>query len=632
MPEIPLPAIIKGKRNKFIASLILFAVCAAGIVGLLQGGLYLSSARNASGEILGAATNAYADLNNASSNLSHQNLADAAELFQSASNNIKLAQGKLDDYKPLTWLTPQASSADHLLSGAGFLASAGEKLTAALNLFGEFKVSSAGVETSDFTQKLAANKDMLEQSRDLIQKSAQQFSAVNSIPMDYEGSFEKAKQQVNELGLVLDKLVGLENLYLNIFGGQKTYLLIFQNYDEQRATGGFIGTYGFIRTSNGKITKLQIDSIYDLDGQIYELVAAPGPFQPEIPRWGIRDANWFADFPTSAEKLLYFFEKGGETADGLISTTPKIFEDLLGLVGPIEMPDYDVILTADNFQDTVQYKTSIAYDRKLNQPKKMLADFAPILLDRLNNLPQDQWFKLFQIMQDNLNERQILLYSKNVDAQQTIESLGFSGKVLPTDFDYLSIINTNLGGTKTDLEMEQTISLKSKVLSDGSIINTLVINRQNPASEHNRDYMRVLVPQGSILVSEKGFDNYPVYPSSAKGLRIDPDLAKWDEGVSRSDIFIRTEAGKTEFAGWLDVEGESEKTATLTYVLPFKLGQTHSLLVQKQAGSKAFSLSGEIELGSRGTAWVSKGVTTGINSVKFQSDTNTDDFWGVVIK
>ncbi len=618
-------------RKKFTRQLFSFSIAGLLVVALIQGAIYVSSAKNASGEILGAATTAYTDLNSASKNLSQQNLGQASELFESASKNVKLAQNKLDDYKALTWIAPQANSADHILAGAGHLAMAGEKLTAALNIFGELKVSSSGVETVDFEQKLSDNKQALTETRNLVSLAASEFNQVSSIPLDYEGTLQKAKDQVSQLGLVLDKLVGLENMYLGIFGGQKTYFLLFQNYDEQRATGGFIGTYGVLKTNAGSINKLTIDSIYDLDGKISELVSAPGPFQPEIKRWGIRDANWFADFPTSAKKLLYFFEKGQETADGVIAVTPKIFEDLLKLVGPIEMKEFNVTLTAENFQDVVQYKTSVDYDRVENEPKKMLAQFAPVLLDRLTNLPQDQWFNFFQIMQDNLNQRQVLVYSKNASVQESIDALGFSGKILDTDFDYLNIVNSNLGGTKSDLEMEQNVSLKSKILSDGSIINTLTINRKNPSDMENRDYMRVLVPQGSEYISATGFDETPLYPSQAEGLRTDPDLALWDEGSQRGNIFVRTEANKTEFAGWVGTMPQTEKTVTLVYILPFKISQVHSLLLQKQAGSKPYEFSASIALGSVSVNWTTKGIESSGNNLIYKSNTNTDDFWGFIL-
>ena len=390
-----------------------------------------------------------------------------------------------------------------------------------------------------------------------------------------------------------------------------------------RSTGGFIGTYGVLKTENGSIAQLKIDSIYDLDGKIYELVAAPGPFQPDIKRWGIRDANWFVDFPTSARKLLDFYEKGEQTADGVMSFTPKIFENLLELTGPIEMKDYGVTLTAENFQEIVQYKTSIDYDVVENEPKKMLADFAPILLDRLSGFSNETWLNFMQIMQNNLDQRHIMVYSKEAETQKIIENLGFSGKVLSTQYDYLSINNSNLGGTKTDLEIDQKANLRSKILSDGSVLNTLSITRTNPTTQMNRSFVRILVPIGSDLIASEGFDNDPVHSSSADGLEMDPDLAAWDN---------RIEAGKTEFVGWFKVDGNNEKTISLTYMLPFKVSSTYSLLVQKQAGSKPVNFEANLNLGNRQPAWISPRVYESINALGYQSDTNTDDFFGVVFK
>jgi hypothetical protein len=633
-PE-PLHFIVyKRPRSKKRVGLQLgsFILATILVISLIQGAIYLSSAKNASGEILGAATTAYSDLNSASKNLSQQNLTGASELFVSAQANVKLAQDKLDNYKPLTWVAPQANSADHILKGAGYLAAAGEKLANALNIFSELKVSSKGVETSDFEAKLNANKQALVETRNLVSSASSEFDQVSSIPMDYENTLQKAKDQVFQLGAVLDKLIGLEDLYLGIFGGEKTYFLIFQNYDEQRATGGFIGTYGVLRTKHGTISKLSIDSIYDLDGRINELVAAPGPFQPDIKRWGIRDANWFIDFPTSAKKLLYFFEKGQETADGVLSLTPKVFEKLLTMVGPIEMKDYDVTLTAENFQDVVQYKTSVDYDRQENEPKKMLADFAPILLDRLTNLPQEKWLQFFQIMQENLTERQVLVYSKDADVQKSIDDLGFSGRVLAADHDYLMVANTNLGGTKTDLEIEQSVDLISKVLSDGSIMNSLTINRKNNSPVNNRNYIRVLVPKGAEYISSSGFDTQTVQNSSSDGLETDPDLLIWDRGDLRGNVFVRTEAGKTEYAGWINTDGDGEKTITINYMLPFKISSVHSLLLQKQAGSKPFQFTSTMNLGDHNADWFTNGVSRNGSNLIFGSNSNTDDIWGFVIK
>jgi len=627
--------VAKAPKSKPFA----FAIAGIILVLILQGASFLPQALRAKGEIMGAATSAYSDMNSAASDMKSEDFTSALKLFDSAQGNIKLAQAKLDNFKLIKYLAPQASSADHVLTGASNLAGAGEKLAAAISIFNDLKVSSKGIENSDFNQKMRDNLSLLIQSRDLLTSASSEFESAGSIPADYSQTLDQAKTQVAELKSVLDKLVGLEDLYLNLFNGNKTYLLIFQNYDEARATGGFIGTYGVLKSNNGIIENLKIDSIYDLDGNISAKYAAPGPFQPDIKKWGIRDANWFADFPTSGKKLLQFFEQGAETADGVIALTPKLFEDILKLVGPIEMKQYGVILTAENFQDLVQFKTSVDYDKKLNEPKKFLADFAPILLNRLTSLDKEGIMNLLQIFENNLVQKQIMVYSKDQRTQSIVEKLSFSGKILKTDYDYLCIVNSNLGGTKSDLEMKQTENLESKILSDGSIINILNIERKNTGVAHNADYLRVLVPRGSQIISASGFDDHVYYSSSAEGLSNDPDLAKWDQGSKFGNIFVRTESEKTEFAGWLDVKGGEAKTVNLTYILPFKLefsafkrSQSYSFLVQRQPSGNPTVFSGRINLGGFGADIISGRAEQTANILNFSSNDYSDDFWGFMIK
>ncbi len=612
-----------------------FAAAGLAVIMMMQGVVYLSSAQHSAGQILGAATSAYGDLHSAQQSLGQEQFSAAAQLFDSATSNINLAQDKLNRFSLLKLFVPKAQSADHLLQGANELARAGKKLSEGLSLFQELKVSSQGFETADLASKISQNRQALSESLALSQSAAQEFDAVGSLPLDYEETLSTAKQQVAELNSILTRLIGLEDLYLGLFQGQKTYLLVFQNYYEQRATGGFIGTYGVLNIDQGKIKRLKIQSIYDLDGQIHELVAAPGPFQPAIPKWGMRDANWFADFPTSAGKLLSFFEKGSATADGIISLTPKLFEQLLTLTGPIEMPAYGVTLTPENFQEIVQYKTSVDYDKVMNEPKKFLDDFAPIFLNRLSSLGQDKWLGVLQIIESDFNERQMMLYSRDSAVQANIEKLGYSGRLQSADFDYLSIVNTNLGGTKSDLKMKQTATVNSKILSDGSVINTLKLTRQNNnPTVNNKDYLRILVPQGSQLVSTNGFDSLNYHDSTAPGLATDPDLAAWDSGSIVGDAFVRTETGKTEFAGWLDIAAGQAKTVTLTYLLPKKFNdgtQSYSLVLQKQAGSLPFEFTGVVDLGSFRSEWVGTGVRPMNGKLNFSSASNTDDFWAAVI-
>jgi hypothetical protein len=610
------------------------------LIGLVEGIGYFSSAKNASTEILGVSTSAYGDLKTAQQNLQDQNFSSALDLFNSAENSLNLAQEKLNNFKVVKWIIPQAQSADFVLTGAGLLAQSGEKVTAALSLFNEIKVSSKGIETLGINEKIFQNRQLLSESLSLIERAENNFSQAKNLPEEYNATIEQAMLQVKSLHSILENLIGLEDIYLSLFfDSNKTYLLIFQNYDETRATGGFIGTYGVLKINNGQIAKLKIDSVYNLDGNIYERIAAPGPMQPLIKKWGMRDANWFVDFRQSANTLLKFFEKGQETADGVIAITPKLFEELLTIVGPIQMPAYGVELTAQNFQEMVQFKTSVDYDPVLNQPKKFLADFAPILLEKFSNLEKTKMLEVLQTFEQALKTRQILLFSKENSAQEKFEQMGFSGAVLPTDKDYLSVVNTNLGGTKVDLEINQKVDLQSKLLSDGSVINELTITRENPTEQIDKNYLRVLVPKGSSLISAFGFDNLDYYASVSDGYLSDPDLAAWDKGEEKfNKIYVREEAGKTEFAGWVNLATKSSRVVKLAYVLPFKFApdfisnsDSYSLLLQKQAGSKPMEFQGSLVFGKYKSKWLSSGATLESDSIKYRSSTNLDDFWSAVL-
>jgi hypothetical protein len=301
------------------------------------------------------------------------------------------------------------------------------------------------------------------------------------------------------------------------------------------------------------------------------------------------------------------------------------------------MPAYNVTLDSNNFQDLVQFETSENYDKVLNQPKKFLADFAPVLLDRMSKFTKEQWLQFFQIISDNLTTRQAMFYSSNPKAQQQIETLGFSGKILDADFDYLNINNSNLGGTKTDLEISQSVNFAGRILSDGSVIDTVNVTRTNQGKDQNRDYMRVLAPLGSTFISATGFDDYDYHASSADNFSVDPDLSAWDAGQTKSNVLVHTEAGKTEFSGWVNTAPDQNKTISLTYILPSKLksnslnSDSYSLLLQKQPGALPFAFNANVNIGEHTVLWQSPNISSQGSQFTWNSNSQKDDFWALVL-
>jgi len=170
-----------------------------------------------------------------------------------------------------------------------------------------------------------------------------------------------------------------------------------------------MGTFGDAHIVNGNLLSLNVSSIYDLDGQLSQKIQPPFPIYAVNDRWFLRDSNWFADFPATAKKITYFYEReGGQTPDEIVALTPTVMQNLLALTGPIQLPRYGVTLTPDNFVETIQTQSSAYYGGLDNKPKQILADLFPILLTRLGSLSKDQSPQLLQIIQDSFNQKQLV--------------------------------------------------------------------------------------------------------------------------------------------------------------------------------------------------------------------------------
>ena len=140
-----------------------------------------------------------------------------------------------------------------------------------------------------------------------------QGSSLVLLPPELKPYFEELKVY---LPLALENFYTLEDIFsvlLGILGhdSQQRYLFLFQNNNELRASGGFIGSIAIFDIYQGKVNKLEIPrgGTYDLAyGQKINL-KAPDALSLINPNFNIWDANWWYDFPTSAKKIIWFYQE-----------------------------------------------------------------------------------------------------------------------------------------------------------------------------------------------------------------------------------------------------------------------------------------------------------------------------------
>lgn len=534
------------------------------------------------------------------------NLDKAQKEFGSALGSFELAEKEFSEsgqiLKLLADLHPSAKSGKEIIEASKKISQAGIEATKLASMYNSLHFNLAGGSETTAAEVLRGSESKLFDVHLQISDAEKILNNIDpgTLPKGEQDKLAEVKEKVSRLKSLLDSVGDMLSIMRGFFSGSKKVLILFQNNQELRATGGFIGTYGLVDLKDGTIKSVKVSSIYDLDGQLKKNVIPPEPLFAVNNKWFMRDSNWFASFPDSAKKASLFFEReGGETPDLVIALTPELVVRLLRITGPIDMPAYSIKMSSENFIDQTQFLTSVAYDKTINNPKAMIADFIPLFLDKLMSAEGDKKILVLESLYQLLAEKHILFYARDSKVQAVFHKYNWNGKVLETSSDYLMVNSSNLSGTKTDADIKEEVKLTSDIEPGGAILNTVSITRSNPLEKRkefeNLAYIRVFVPNGSTIISADGFSPWPFNPRDIrKDGDMDPEVSSMELASTMhegSRTVVMREAGKVTFGNWLKLEGGESKTVTIRYRLPFKITDTspYELLAQIQPGISNYS-------------------------------------------
>jgi len=532
----------------------------------------------------------------------------ASQAFDSANFNFNLAQNYLNNLDIFTQqiikVVPQTATANDLLIIGKISTKLGIDLTNLAETLQSTDQELTLVEKLKQTQQTIYNIEPYLLELENKTKKIDIKILEKNLDQNQIQKFISFKTSLPLITKNINNLKEISSFLLDFFGQEesKKYLIIFQNNSELRPTGGFMGSYALVEIKNGEIIKMDVPGggFYDLKSANQTLVEAPKPFHLLSPYWQIWNANWFADWPTSAEKISWFYEHmlNGETVDGVLTLTPDILKDLLAIFGPITLPEYDKELNSENFTQEVQMAVEFEYDQEENQPKKIIGDLMPIIINNIFNLKTEQVPEFLTALNNNLNNKNILLWFTDENMQKTIEKFGWHGKIKQNvPQDYLMVVHTNIGGGKTDSVIENKINHNLEINENGEIVVTLSLTKKHDGEignifedQNNVDYIRFYVPQGSQLISAEGFDYMPTNlfktADNYKTLEKDTLLEQVEQNSildEKTNTRITQEFNKTVFGNWIQIDTGEEKTVTLTYKLPFDLSPPQENFIQKMA-------------------------------------------------
>ena len=400
--------------------------------------------------------------------------------------------------------------------------------------------------------------------------------------------------------------------------GARSYLVLAQNEDELRATGGFISGVGLLRVHEGRILDLSFQDSYAIRAKAE--AEPPGALEKTMwaQIWLLRDANWSPDFPTAAKVAAEIYGRDqGVSLDGVIAADQQAMRLLLEALGPVKVEGWEQSVTCENFISVIRAAWAPKEENQgqwWGQRKDFMGAIAGALARKLEIDPGSiNPLKLARAIQQALEERHILLYVEEPRAAELLAEKGWDGAILPTAGDYLMVVDSNVGFNKVNPKVAEEIDYRVQIQEDGALRADLTLSYRNGSTREVSqcvqearyddtyegmmdrcywDYLRVYVPQGSQLL---GGTRNPLPPGS-----LHHRMGGGDGGTGEPTLGPG-EGGKDVLATFFVVPPGESREVRLSYESPGKVDRGgkdkgYSLLIQKQPGTSALPVRVEVEL------------------------------------
>ncbi|GAC1359395.1 MAG: hypothetical protein NVS2B12_08900 [Ktedonobacteraceae bacterium] len=364
------------------------------------------------------------------------------------------------------------------------------------------------------------------------------------------------------------------------------YFVEILDSTELRPGGGFIGNYGIVTLADAHLAAAHVTDTNLLD-QRFKAAGLTTPFPPslrwfDIARgdWGLRDANLDADFPTAAQaaESLYVREGGDVPVQGVMAITPAFVQQALAITGPVAIPEYHEVVTAQNLVARIHYHQLSAANEATDNGASpdgrsslrkhftaLLAEHFLAQVRQINSAKMAQWI---QIIVKAVHTKDLQVYFNDPAAEMLLHNANVDAAIQSAFNDDVLVVDTNIAVNKASSLITNTLTDKVTIDADGSAVHhaTLRYAWSIPGESFGyplyRDYVRVYVPVGSRLLTQDGWQA---------------------QGSS-------TAFSQQVWAGFFTLTYQQVKTINLTWSVPHAAtrdsqGWHYQNLVQKQAST-----------------------------------------------
>jgi hypothetical protein len=399
-----------------------------------------------------------------------------------------------------------------------------------------------------------------------------QIKSIEKIQLEISKS-EEIISQVRQIYKYRDELLGKNS--------EKKYLILFENNMELRPGGGFIGSYGILTFKNYTLRNIEIQDVYDADGQLIAHIEPPPAIKKYLnqPHWFLRDSNFSPDFVENLNTAKFFLDKELKLSgfDGGIAITTTAINNILDAYGNVYLPDYKENINSKNFYIKTQTIVEKNFFPGSTQKKGFLSSLVQTLIVQF---PKISFKELAIGIKKSLEEKHIVMNFENSEVQKIVDSYSWNGKVVVPKcasqienciVDGFIPVDANLGVNKTNFFLSRLFNQKIKIMENGEIHNQLTITFKNDSEAsifpggYYKNYFQIYLPKDSVInqitrdnvlipeydpIENSAFNIAGIYfevsPKTTTELRINYQLAnKLAKGRGNYQLIVQKQIGSS---------------------------------------------------------------------------------------
>jgi hypothetical protein len=403
--------------------------------------------------------------------------------------------------------------------------------------------------------------------------------------------------------------------------GPRTYLILAQNDDERRPTGGWISGLGLLTVEQGRVSEVSF-----LDSWMVDNLQVPHEIPPEsmlrtlwAEIWLFRDANWSPDFPTSARVAEDILQRDqGIVVDGVIAVDQRALQLMVSALEPLAVESSNEPVTAANVlsfarQAWAEPEEGVTlaegWGEWVAHRKDFMSDLVDAMLRRVQEQPESvDLSRLARSLWQSLQERHILVYLHDEEAAALLASQRWDGAIVTEAGGYLQVVDANVGFNKVDPNVQREITYRVDLSDPEHARAEVAVSYRNesqraveiclqeveslPSYEQRMqgcfwNYVRFYLPEGARLEftdrepvpAGSLLDRYRFAPLGDAG----PDTGPLENGKVAHGLFFALAPGQQREVNlaWQLAPGAVEKEGDRL---------RYRLLVQKQSGTPAIPL------------------------------------------